>query len=87
MAGFASGHMDNSGGHRSRGEWYRYKVETGQTAVLLLGAVCPQLRGWAVEPGAYISGTEQVTGIWEQKMYASPDARHCVAVWLRGEAD
>jgi len=39
------------------------------------------------EPGAYISGTEQVTGIWERKMYASPDARHCVAVWLRGEAD
>jgi len=36
-------------------------------------------------PAAYHSSWEQVTGIWERKVYAAPDARHCITVWIWGE--
>jgi len=38
-------------------------------------------------PAAYNSSWEQVTGLWERKMYAAPDVRHCVTLWLRGPAN
>jgi len=38
-------------------------------------------------PAAYHSSWETVGGRWERKLYAVPDARHCVTVWIWGEDD